>query len=387
MSGPAGASGEVGEGGNDDPGARALVDWGVAERVARWTAGRRAVPAGYRVAEVQRDFDELTAQAEELVAASTGLRSPSGPARARVADRAVWVSANVASMRRLLAPSLEKLAGRRSQGWWAAQGEWLPKPLVAAGRSASGAELGLVLAYMSTRVLGQYDLLLTDESLDDQDIVYFVGPNVVEIERRHGFEPREFRLWLALHEVTHRCQFTAVPWLRAHFMELVDEGLDSVTTDPRRLVDGFRRAAEAVRSRQSPLDDAGLVGLVATPEQLEALHRIQALMSLLEGHGDVTMDRAGADAVPGAERFSRVLRERREEASGPAKLLQRVLGLEAKLRQYAEGERFVKSVESVGGRELFERVWRGPEWLPSLREIRNPHEWVTRVGSPPALAG
>ena len=101
----------------------------------------------------------------------------------------------------------------------------------------------------------------------------------------------------------------------------------------------------------------------------------------------MTMDRAGADAVPGAERFSRVLRERREEASGPAKLLQRVLGLEAKLRQYAEGERFVKSVESVGGRELFERVWRGPEWLPSLREIRNPHEWVTRVGSPPALAG
>jgi putative hydrolase len=135
------------------------------------------------------------------------------------------------------------------------------------------------------------------------------------------------------------------------------------------------------------LDDVGLVGLIATPEQLESLQRIQALMSLLEGHGDVTMDRAGADAVPGAALFSRVLRERREQAKGPVKLLQRVLGLEAKLRQYAEGERFVTAVESAGGPELFSRVWRGPEWLPSLGEIRNPGAWVDRVGSLPALAG
>jgi coenzyme F420 biosynthesis associated uncharacterized protein len=368
-------------------GAAPLVDWAVAERVARWTIARKPPPAGYRPAELQAEFDRLTARAEELVGASTGLRSPAGPARARVADRGAWVSANVASMRRLLAPALDKLADRRSQSWWAAQSQRLPGPLAGASRSASGAQLGLVLAFMSSRVLGQYDLLLTDESPEDQDIVYYVGPNVVEMERQHGFSPSEFRLWLALHEVTHRCQFTGVPWLRSHFMGLVEQGLESVTADPRRLADGVRRAADAVRNRQNPLDEAGLIGLVASPEQLEALQRIQALMSLLEGHGDVTMDRAGAEAVPGAEGFAAVLRERRERASGPAKLLQKVLGLEAKLRQYAEGEHFVRAVEAAGGRDLFDRVWRGPEWLPSLHEIRHPEDWVARVGTPPALAG
>jgi coenzyme F420 biosynthesis associated uncharacterized protein len=240
---------------------------------------------------------------------------------------------------------------------------------------------------MSTRVLGQYDLLITDEAIEDQDIVYYVGPNIVEMEARHGFAPKEFRLWLALHEVTHRCQFTGVPWLRDHFVGLVEQALDAVAADPRRVLDAIRRAAESIRAGQGVLDDAGFIGLVATPEQLEALHRIQALMSLLEGHGDVVMDRAGASSVPGAERFGRVLRERREQAKGPAKILQRLLGLEAKFRQYAEGEHFVKTVEAAGGPALFDRVWRGPEWLPSLSEIRNPADWIARVGDPPALAG
>jgi coenzyme F420 biosynthesis associated uncharacterized protein len=240
---------------------------------------------------------------------------------------------------------------------------------------------------MSTRVLGQYDLLVTDELAEEQDLVYYVGPNVVGLESRYGFPPAEFRLWLALHEVTHRAQFTAVPWLRDHFVSLVDQGLEPFGADPHRLTEALRRAAEEVRSGRSPLRDGGVMGLVATPEQLDALHRIQALMSLLEGHGDVTMDRAGAAAVPGAERFSRVLRERREQVRGPAKLLQQVLGLEAKLRQYAEGEAFVNAVERAGGADLFNRVWRGPEWLPSLAEIRDPGQWVTRVGAAPAAAG
>jgi coenzyme F420 biosynthesis associated uncharacterized protein len=245
----------------------------------------------------------------------------------------------------------------------------------------------LVLAYMSTRVLGQYDLLVTDEAAADQDVVYYVGPNVVELEQRHGFDPKEFRLWLALHEVTHRCQFTGVPWLRDHFIGLVDQALEAVTADPGRVLDAIRRAAESIWSGNGALDEAGLVGLVATPDQLEALRQIQALMSLLEGHGDIVMDRAGAGAVPGASRFSQVLRDRREHAKGPAKLLQRLLGLEAKFRQYAEGERFIAAVEAAGGTELFDRVWRGPEWLPTLEEIRNPAEWIARIGPTPALAG
>jgi len=360
-----------------------IVDWALADRVARWVAGRTTAPANYRPAPMQRDFDDMTARAEKLVAEATGLVVATA-ARGRVIDRPAWVGANIVSFQRLLGPTLAKLAARKSSSAHNAP-PGLSRGLAGLSRSVNGTELALVLAWMSTRVLGQYDLLLTDGvDEENQDIVYFVGPNVAAIEARHGFDPAEFRLWLALHELTHRAQFMAVPWLRKYFLSLVEEGLEPLGSDPRQLAEAIRRAAQEIRAGRSPLRDAGLIGLIATDEQLAALQRIQALMSLLEGHGDVTMDRAGA--VPGAEHFSQVLKERRDQARGPAKLLQQILGLEAKFRQYAEGEQFVRSVEEAGGRGLFDRVWQGPEWLPSLAEIRDPSIWVRRV-APTALAG
>jgi coenzyme F420 biosynthesis associated uncharacterized protein len=362
------------------------VAWETAELVAGWVGSRSRLPAPYRPDLLQADFEELTAQAEELVAASTGLRSASGPARARVTDRAGWVHANIASFQRLVGPHLDKLdPARMVSGNSLVQR--LAGPLATAGRAATGTQMGLVLGWLSTRVLGQYDLLLTEEAADDQDMVYFVGPNVVALEQLHGFEPREFRLWLALHEVTHRCQFTAIPWMRDYFVSLVEEGIGSLEPDPSRFAEALRRMTEEIRAGRNPLRENGALGLVATPEQLQGLHRIQALMSLLEGHGDVTMDRAGAADIPSAARFSEVLRQRRRQVRGPARLLQQLIGIEAKLRQYEEGERFIAAVEGSGGTELLERAWRGPEWLPSLVEIRDPSAWISRVGATPALSG
>jgi coenzyme F420 biosynthesis associated uncharacterized protein len=363
-----------------------IIDWVVAERVARWVSGRTATPPSYRPAAMQRDFDEMTARAEGLVAEATGL-SVDSSARGRVIDRPDWVAANIASFQRLLGPTLAKLAARKPPSSLPAVASGLSRHLAGASRSVNGTQLALVLAWMSTRVLGQYDLLLTDGvDEENQDVVYYVGPNVAAIETKYGFDPDQFRLWLALHEVTHRAQFMAVPWLRRYFVSLVEEGLEPLGSDPRKMIDAVWRAAQEIRAGRNPMGESGMIGLVATEEQLAALQKIQALMSLLEGHGDVTMDRAGADAVPGAEHFSKVLSDRRQQARGPSKVLQQILGLEAKLRQYAEGEKFVRSVEDVGGRRLFDRVWQGPEWLPSLAEIRDPSTWVTRV-SPSALAG
>jgi len=206
-----------------------------------------------------------------------------------------------------------------------------------------------------------------------------VGPNVVALEQRYGFEPSEFRLWLALHEVTHRCQFTAIPWMRDYFVSLVREGLGSLDPDPSRFAEALRRMAEEIRAGRNPLRDNGALGLVATPEQLEGLHRIQALMSLLEGHGDVTMDRAGAAVIPDAARFGEVLRQRRNQTRGLGRLVQQLIGMEAKFRQYEEGERFIAAVEESGGPGLLDRAWRGPEWLPPLAEIRDPSAWIARV--------
>jgi putative hydrolase len=166
--------------------------------------------------------------------------------------------------------------------------------------------------------------------------------------------------------------------MREHFLALVDESLGAVDADPRRLLDALRRAAEQVRAGRNPLDDGGLVTLLASPEQHAVLQRLQGLMSLLEGHGDVTMDRAGRAYVPSADRFARVLRQRRQ-SSGLTKVVQKLTGIEAKLLQYEQGERFIEAIEREGGPALLETVWRGSEWLPSLPEIRRPELWLDRV--------
>jgi coenzyme F420 biosynthesis associated uncharacterized protein len=345
------------------------ISWEVAEKVAVRLARRQPATPAHEMASLDQDFRELTSEAEQLVEAATGLHSEAGPARARVTDRPGWVRANLVSFQRLLRPVTDKLGPRLAES-----------PVAPVTRAASGVQLGMILGWMSTRVLGQYDLLLIEEERpEDQDIVYYVGPNVLSLERRFGFPSREFRLWLAIHEVTHRAQFTGVPWLRPYFLSLVEQSLGSIDPDPRRFVEALRRTVQEMRAGRNPLADGGLVGLLAGPEQQAILQQILGLMSLLEGHGDITMNRAGGDRIPSAERFSSVLRQRRQQARGPAKLLQQAIGMEAKLKQYEQGERFVEAVEAEGGPALLEQVWRGPEWLPTLAEIRQPRLWMDRA--------
>jgi coenzyme F420 biosynthesis associated uncharacterized protein len=359
-----------------DPGP---IDWDLAARVAVRAAGREPFAESYLAASLQRDFDEATAQAEELVAETTGLRSLSGPARARVTDRAGWVRANVGSFQRLLQPLTAKLEGRTGN------------VAGAVTRRVTAAEVGMLLGWMSTRVLGQYDMLVVDEpeaDPDAQDVVYYVGPNVLALEKRFAFPPKEFRLWLALHEVTHRAQFTGVPWLREHYLGLVHQTLDTVQPDPKQVIDALGRLVEELRKGRGALADGGLATLFATPQQRAVLDKIGGLMSLLEGHGDITMDRAGEGVVPSAPRFATVLRERRANGTPLAKLLQRLIGLEAKINQYAQGERFIEEVERLGGGpSALDPVWRGASWLPTLSEIREPEEWLARVRLSDELVG
>jgi coenzyme F420 biosynthesis associated uncharacterized protein len=346
------------------------VAWDVAERVAGRVARRNGVSIDWAtLRSLVSDFQEVTEQAEDLVEKSTGLRSLAGPARAQVSTREEWVHANISSFRRLLGPMLER-AGKDGHG--------LPSALGPVGRIASGTEMGVVLGWMSGRVLGQYDLLFADgDAL--QDIVHYVGPNIVSLERRYGFEPREFRLWIALHELTHRAQFTGVPWLRSYFIALVERGVAIASPDFRQVLDAVGRMAVEILSGRNPIAESGLMGALASPEQLETLRSIQGLMSLLEGHGDVTMDRAACDVIPNAARFSQVLRSRRESASGMTRFFHQLIGFDAKLKQYADGERFVREVERAGGPELLALAWERAENMPCAAEIQEPERWVLRV--------
>jgi coenzyme F420 biosynthesis associated uncharacterized protein len=351
------------------------VDWATAQRVAARVAGREPFSQSYHSESLGPDFAELTEVAERLVADETGLVSLAGPARARVTDRAGWIEANVASFQRLLRPIVDRLSSRLEAN-----------SLSPVAQKLAGAEVGMVLGWMSTRVLGQYDLLIIeDESPLDQDLVYYVGPNVLALEKQFAFPPREFRLWLALHEVTHRAQFTGIAWMRPHFLGLVSETLDSVDPDPKRIVEVAGRLAESFRRGENPLAEGGIMALLASTEQRQVLDQVSGLMSLLEGHGDITMDRAGRGLVPNAERFSRVLHQRRESTAGVARLLQQLIGLEAKMNQYAQGEQFIEAVERVGGPQLLSEAWESPDHLPSLDEIKHPETWIRRVA--PALAG
>ncbi|MFQ5557417.1 MAG: zinc-dependent metalloprotease [Acidimicrobiales bacterium] len=351
------------------------VDWDLARRIASRVGGRDPYAAAYHREGLEADFEEFTPTAEELVAECTGLRSLAGDARGRVTDRAGWVDANLSAFQRLLRPITDKL------------GEKLDGPTAPLARRLAGAELGMMLGWMSTRVLGQYDLLvIEDEDPDDQDIVYYVAPNVLSLEKRYAFPPREFRLWLALHEVTHRAQFTGIPWMREHFLGLVKSVIESVEPDPRRFMAGLQRMLEARRRGEDPLADGGLMAVFASEAQRDVINQVAGLMSLLEGHGDVTMDRAGRGLVPSAERFGRVLRQRRQSSRGLARVLQRVVGLDAKIKQYAQGERFIEMVESAGGTALLDRAWVSPDKLPSIDEIRSPELWIARVGAPELAA-
>jgi len=355
------------------------VDWALAERVARRFAGREPLASSYLSRSLRPDFDAVTTEAEELVAAHTGLRAP-GPAHAEVLDRRGWVSANVASMRRMLAPLTARIGERMGRS-----------PIAPVGRRIAGTEMGVLLGYLAQRVLGQYDLLVPDgdepgtNGQGDGDAVYYVGSNVLVLEKRFAFPPRDFRRWIALHEVTHRAQFTGVPWLKGHFLSLVERSLTMVDPDPRRLVQAMARAADEIRHGRNPLDEGGLVGLLASPEQRGVLAEVQALMSLLEGHGNTVMNVLGREHVGGQERMARILHARRR-SRGLAGVLHKLLGLDSKMRQYEIGESFVAGVERGGGPRAIDAAWRGPESLPTTDELAHPEDWLTRVSAEAATA-
>ena len=346
------------------------VDWATARTVARFVAGRDPLVSSYLGASLDADFGALTVVAEELVAEHTGLH-PAGHVQAVVLDRKEWVDSNLASMRNLLDPLMQRFGERMARN-----------PFAPVGRKVAATELGALLGYVAQRVLGQYDLLVPD---DRGEAVYYVGANVLGLEKRFAFRPRDFRLWIAIHEVTHRAQFVGVPWMRDYFVSLVHEVFELVDPDPRTLARALSNAVDAIRSGQNPLDEGGLVSLIATPEQRGVLGKVQALMSLLEGHGNVVMTELGRKHVAGEERMARVLHQRRQQG-GVVALLHKMLGLEQKMRQYEVGEQFVRGVIAIGGAHAIDVVWQSPANLPTVPELTEPAQWLARVG-PPRAAG
>jgi coenzyme F420 biosynthesis associated uncharacterized protein len=359
------------------------LDWRIVEAVATRVAGTPPPESSKVATGLITDFESATSYAELLVSDFTGLHPQTGPARVLVISRSGWVRANIAIFRHYLSPVAARLSVAKtapSQAPLSILGEMLSTAIGAirgAARTVVSAEIGLVLGFLSKRVLGQYDLVLPE---DGKDSVYYVGPNILNVERQFGFNQKNFRLWIALHETAHRAQFTGVPWLKEYFTELVDEMMAASFLDPQAFAAALRRMAEAILQGKDPLREAGLAGVFATEEQREKIRRLQALMCLLEGHGNVVMDTIGEQIIPNATQMSDMLRARRA-SNGLQRFVFRLLGIDTKLKQYELGEKFVRAVVEDGGMRALDLAWQDPANLPTLEEIEKPDRWLARVGS------
>ena len=353
-----------------------LIDWDLAGRTARTLMSAGPETTRAEAAAVVRELHEAAAVSVGHVQALTGLRPlAGGPApEVAVVDRPAWVDANTLGMAALLDPLVAKLQEQQDRR---------PGPLATAiGSRATGAQAGAVLSFLGSRVLGQYEVFGTGGRL------LLVAPNIVATERKLGVDPSDFRLWVCLHEMTHQLQFTAVPWLHGYLEEQVSAFVAATDLTPdalrERLQEVLRGVVDAVRGGGDD-DSEGLMALVSDPGQREVLDRVTAVMSLVEGHAEYVMDGVGPDVVPSVQVLRKRFAQRRKGRGPFDRVVRRLLGLEQKMKQYADGRTFVGGAVELVGMDGFNRVWTGPETLPRIDELTRPARWVERVHGRPAV--
>lgn len=338
------------------------VDWQFAATVGRRLARPGPPSSDYTRRQVIDELVDAAAKAEPLVRDVTGLVADGAVPAARIVDRPEWVAAAAGSMRVMM------------------NGAEKPRGFLT-GR-VTGAQTGAVLAYVSSGILGQYDPFATDNGAR-AGCLLLVYPNVIAVERQLRIEPSDFRLWVCLHEVTHRVQFTANPWLP----DYMSQALGLLTRDAGDdLGEVVSRLADYARNRgnqNSDANSAGILGLVRAVQsepQRHALDQLLVLGTLLEGHADHVMDAVGPIAVPSVATIRRRFDERRHRKQPPLqRLLRALLGLDAKLSQYTRGKAFVDHVVGQVGMARFNAIWTGPETLPLPIEIEEPQRWIDRV--------
>jgi coenzyme F420 biosynthesis associated uncharacterized protein len=346
----------------DDASDRVLpvISWGAVRTIAVALASRtERVPS--------RDFDYARAVERVLDPLSrfTGIELPQGPPKGRqlrVADRTEWIDFNIEGFGALMEPVLKRAAAGASDLTWALGGVTLT------------AQVGLLLGFLSARVLGQYDTgpLLARERAGEPGKVFFLDGNIVSAAGRLGVPVDGLRLWIVLHEMTHALQFEGYPWLRAHLGELL-ERLIAPLAERLGVRETIKRLSENLKTGGRSVE------LMMSRPQREAFDRMQATMSVIEGYSDYVMHHVGKGLVPQYEHLK--VRMARSRAHRPPleTAIFRITGLDVKLEQYRLGERFVDAVVKREGMESLNRIWERPENLPTLEEIRDPGIWMTRM--------
>ncbi len=346
------------------------IDWNVAQRIGEMLAG--ATPyLGSSINGVQ----PLAEQFATRVSAYTGLALNEPLPTIELVDRPRWIEANIATMRPLLDPLTQRLGHGTG-------------PLAPAMRSITqlllGAQVGALTGVLSQRVLGQYDIALLEPERPPR--LLLLAPNLAQAARNLGLDREEFTAWVAIHEVTHAVQFGGAPWLRDHLGSLLRELIDGMQVGVKlgglpRLPDTSDLRALAQRLRGGELLRVGL-----GEDRWVLVEQMQATMSLIEGHAEHVMDAVGAEDLPTLERMRVAMNRRRRERGWPWRILERLLGLEMKMRQYEIGRGFCDEVVAQAGPSALTVAWRSAEMLPSSSELEHPEQWLARTHVPPAIS-
>ena len=360
--------------------AQALINWDLAASTAARLAPAGPVldekAIGEAVDSLRRLADASVPHVHEITGleAARDLRDSS----VLVVDRASWAKANTQSFAVMLKPAMQKMLDSR-------RGSLSPSAASVSG-AITGSQLGAVLAFLSSKVLGQYDpfaALAENSTAPAGGRLLLVAPNIVSVERELNVTPEDFRLWVCLHEQTHRVQFAAAPWLRHHMLEQIDNLSGHLLGNVDSLMERASAAARSLKDRSAAGDAprrGAILDLLQDPEEKAAISHLTAVMSLLEGHANVVMDAVDASIVPSVKTIRQRFNDRGKDRGVVEKFIRSLLGLDAKMRQYSDGARFVRAVVDVAGMDGFNKVWESADHLPTEPEIHDAKLWLERMG-------
>jgi coenzyme F420 biosynthesis associated uncharacterized protein len=335
-----------------------VIDWTLAGQVARGIAGLQSAGDA-------RPFEQLSAPAaesERLVTAYTGLEALTPLPVAEAVDRDAWIEANLRSLGGVLDPVSDRLGARLG-------------PLGGAAGALLGLEAGAISGFLGGRVLGQYDFPPLDPSAPAR--LLFVAPNLGHAANTLEADPDQLLRWVALHETTHALQFSGVPWLREHLAGLLGELLGALDVNPS----GLLRLPDAsdLRALLNRVREEGLAFVAVGEERRGQLEGAQAFMALLEGYAEHVMDAVGAELLDDLDSMRAAMERRRHERSGLLRVLEKLIGMDLKMRQYKQGKAFCDAVVARGGIAALNRAWASPETLPTYVELDDPTGWLART--------
>lgn len=348
-----------------------LIDWARARQFALGVSQWEQSGIPDRAAR-QAQYTRLVQRSEPLIAEYLKVQLPQAINRVFVVDRREWLEANFSSFELLFAP-VEELYTRLG-----IRPGSMNATLSHVNGTLVGAQMGALLGFLARRVLGQYDLSLLSPDPSIRGTLYFVEPNIARVQTQLGLNDEDFRLWIALHEVTHVFEFEAYPWVRPYFNDLLRQFLGQVSDQLKSLGVGLPQLLE--RLLQGRSSGQHWIERMLTPDQQRIFEQLQALMSLVEGYSNHIMNAIGVQLLPSFHDIERRIQQRQQNRPLLDEVFNRITGMDLKMAQYQQGEAFVNAIADARGVAFINRVWEQPEHLPTMAEIRDPQRWIARMG-------